>query len=115
MPVIFIFGLPTEMTDDEVDTLSHDLKELICRITELKLSMRQITCFFPQDMSYIYEGNDIVAMVYGLFNKPERTEAVRQNLAQTICQFLKQRFEDSQIECFVELFDPQKGFSLMPK
>ena len=72
---------------------------------------KDITCLFPPDMMQYGLGTEIIVEVTGLFMKPDRTDEVRQRLAERIGKAVQEQFPSTDnVECFVYPFDPNQGF-----
>jgi hypothetical protein len=116
MPVLIVYGVSEEMADklEEyadtlINTVAHSVKELNLKSTD-------VSCFFPKDLMSKGLGEEIIVFVDGLFSKPERTKEVRDKLAQAVVQTTHHYFMDANlIECFIRPFDPEQGFSSLPK
>lgn len=116
MPLVIVYGIDQEKAD--VNTLIKTLREKVAQIPELTLTEDQVSVFVPRDVCG-WESPDIIAMVEGLFNKPERTAGVRQRLADvignTIVEWAKNELTRSEgglmdselVEVLVKRFDPQ--------
>lgn len=112
MPVVFVYGLPENMKDNHIDELYKELVATILNIQELNLQSRQITFFFPSDRMKMGLGEEIVIFVKGLIYKKERTDEVRQKLAKNLGMVAKKHFPNADlVECFIEPFNLQWGFS----
>lgn len=116
MPVLFVYGIP----DEEVGLLEEFAKNLIHTVAhdveELNLTEADVSCFFPKDKLQKRLGEEIIIFVEGLFEKPERTEHVRNQLAGHIVEVTHEFFpEVNLIECFVRPFNPAQGFKSFKK
>lgn len=117
MPVIFVYGISKKAREkSNLSDLKRSIKQHIAAIKELGLAEQDITVFFPTDCLENEVGEDVIVFVKGLFDKPERTQEVRQRLAQNTadcCEdFLRPYAEpDLLVECFLDPpFDPKSGF-----
>ena len=73
-------------------------------------SEKDITCLFPSDMMKYGLGTEIVVEITGLYEKPDRTEKVRQRLAERIGKAVQGQFPNTElVECFVYQFNPAQG------
>jgi hypothetical protein len=111
MPVIKVWCLP-EIDEPKLNELHKSIVRAVVSVEELEAkSERDMTCLFPPDMMKYGLGSEIIVEVTGLFAKPERTDEVRQRLAERLGQAVKRLFPDTQlIECFVYPFSPAQGF-----
>ena len=108
MPILLLLGVPKHQ---QTTLFEKALQQRISGIPELKLKPEEITIKFLADAD-----DEIIIFVEGLFDKPERTEEVRKNLAERIV-LCGQKYlpEATLIECFVRLFDPKQGFYSISK
>jgi len=73
---------------------------------------KEITCLFPSDMMAYGLGTEIIIEVTGLYEKPERTQDVRDRLAQALIEAVRALQPDAELlECFVQSFNPSQGFA----
>lgn len=111
MPVLVIYGFPEDQ-DSNLRETREALKIAITAIPELRLTKDQISCFFQMDMSEMKDSKEIIVFVKGLYDKPERTQEVRDALAKRICAVIDWQLEpfSGLIECFIEPFNVENGF-----
>jgi hypothetical protein len=69
-----------------------------------------MTCLFPPDLMKYGLGEEIIIEVTGLFDKPERTDEVRQRLAKSLGENVHVLYPRAKVECTVEVINPAKGF-----
>lgn len=110
MPVITVYGLPADTTEQALQELYRDCAVSVSNVEELKLTNGQVTFLFPKDMMMFELGKEIIIFVDGLFVKPERTDNVRARLAKILGMTVKQWFPAADVEVFVRSFDPAQGF-----
>jgi hypothetical protein len=116
MPVIKIWCLPANQKEEELRKLHKDIVASVISIRELGLNNENdMTVLFPSDMMSYGLGSEIVIEVSGLLEKPERTQEVRQRLAQGLGEGTKALYPDAKIECFVQSFNPAQGFWVSEK
>lgn len=110
MPVITVQGLPENMNSLALKKLDLKINHKVAEY--LKLTMREVTIFFPQNR--INKTRiEIVAFVDGLFVNPSRNAEVREKLAKIVGEVIQEAVKDAFIiECFVRPFDidKEKGF-----
>lgn len=113
MPVVIVYGIREsqgigEFEDALRSTVAHSVKEL-------NLVTGDVSCFCPQSFGAgIGPEEEIIVMVEGLTAKPERTEEVRNKLAQAIVETVHHFFPDVNcIECFIKPFNPEQGFAVL--
>lgn len=110
MPVIRVSCLP-EMPPDQLRKLHQDIEDAVLSIKELGLrDGTQVTHLFPPDMLSDGLGEEVIIEVIGLFDKPQRTKAVRQALAEALGKAVEAHFPKARIECFIFPFSPAQGF-----
>lgn len=110
MPVIRVSCLP-QMPEDDLSKLYEDIVAAVLSIEELGLKDEsEITCLFPSDMMDVGLGDEVIIEVIGLFDKPQRTKAVRQELAEALGKAVDMMFPAARIECFIFPFSPAQGF-----
>ncbi|NCD01010.1 hypothetical protein EOL94_02875 [bacterium] len=80
-------------------------------IAELGLkNENEMTCLFVPDLMSYGLGEEVIVEIGGLYDKPERTEKVRQNLAESVGRSVKDLYPKARVECFVLTFNPKQGF-----
>lgn len=110
MPVIKVWCLP-KSEEAKLNQLHQNIVRAVVGVEELDVrSEKDITCLFPTDMMEYGLGTEIIVEVTGLYEKPDRTDEVRQRLAERIGQAVQEQFPDTKlIECFVYPFKPSQG------
>jgi len=113
VPVIKVWCLP-ETSETKLNELYNEIVKALRTVEELGIkNSNGITCLFPTDMMKFGIGKEIIVEVTGLFDKPERTEKVRQELAEKLGQVVAGSFPDIDlIEVFVYPFNPNQVFLL---
>lgn len=111
MPVIKVWCLP-KTEEVELNLLHQSIVCAVINIEEIGVKdEKDITCLFPPDMMSYGLGSEIIVEVTGLNERPERTEIVRQRLAESIGQAVKNQFSETDlVECFIFPFNPFQGF-----
>lgn len=110
MPIIKVWCLPNDLEEGDLRLLKTSIILVVGRVKELGLNKEDITVRFPRDMMDDELGAEVIAEVVGLFEKPERTDEVRNRLARDIGAILQARFPEAKIECLVYPFNPAQGF-----
>ncbi|MFC1721283.1 hypothetical protein ACFL0Z_00010 [Patescibacteria group bacterium] len=112
MPILYVNGIPPWLnTQYELEALIDDLQEGVASVKELNLEQDQVTVFLLPDLCCKGLGEEIICMVEGLFNKPERTKDVRNALANTLLAVLMRHFlETNLVEVFVKKFHGDDGY-----
>ncbi len=109
MPIIFVHGIPADVV--KVNLLKKCLKEATAEVEELHLKSKFVSCFFPGDL-LPQTGEEIIIFVTGLDDKKERTERVRNNLAEALKKVTLGLYKDAKlIECLIFPFYPVQGFA----
>lgn len=109
MPILIVLGVPKKQQSLK---FINALGQRVCGVKELDLKN-------DDDVSIIFLGeasNDVIIFVEGLFDTPERTEEVRNRLADRIAQCAKSYVQEAhRVECFIHPFDPRLGFASICK
>ncbi len=111
MPVLTVYGIKPQRSMF-LRELRGKLMKTVSSVTELNLKEEHVSCFFPADLDTERGSGEVIVFVNGLYDKPERTEEVRNKLAARICGTI-QRFLESEtalVECFIMPFNPANGF-----
>src|SRR3990167_8329498 len=110
MPVIKVWCLP-DVGEKRLNVLHQEIVRAVKDIEDIGVkSEKDITCLFPSDMMKYGLGTEIIVEVTGLYEKPERTEKVRQRLAERIGKAVQGQFPNTElVECFVYQFNPAQG------
>lgn len=113
MPIVRVEGIPGNFDQRSLLEIERRIKETIASIPELGIEIDYISVLFPKDRLKNRAKKEVIATVDGLFIKPERTDEVRQDLADRVVNVLVEIFRQdvSLIECFVKPFDPKQGFA----
>lgn len=115
MPVIKVWCLP-KCSERTLNKIHKGIVSAVESVTELGLKGEcSMTVLFPFDAMKYGLGTEIVVEVTGLFVKPERTDGVRQRLAQALGITIKGLFPKAMVECFVYPFDHAQGFWMSPR
>jgi hypothetical protein len=92
------------------------IRERVATVQPLGLTKEQVTVFFPTDLMQIRLGEEIVVEVVGLFEKPECTHEVRQELAELVADVVRLTLASEteiphlrRIEVLVHAFDQHVG------
>ena len=87
MPVLTVKGMPGDIDPKHLESLAARLGLLTG--TLLGLPINKVSIFFPVDLLQTGLGAELICIVDGLFDKPERTREVRQRMAGDINAGLK--------------------------
>jgi hypothetical protein len=115
MPVIKLWCLP-KCSERKLNKVFEAVVAAVVSVRELGLKDKQsMTVLFPPDMMKFGLGTEIIIEVTGLFDKPERTDEVRQRLAEKLGKTIRELFPNAMVECFVYPFKPDQGFWTNPR
>ncbi|MFZ4648428.1 MAG: hypothetical protein ACOYMB_02190 [Patescibacteria group bacterium] len=110
MPVLIVYGV-TGKSEKQLQEVVNCLIKTIVDVPELALETKDVSVFIPRDQMKKGLGEEVIIFVEGLFDKPERTEKVRNRLAANIVVAMDQMFlKTNLIECFIKPFDQNSGF-----
>jgi energy-converting hydrogenase Eha subunit A len=109
MPIVKVWLLPTKK-EAVLMAILKAITDTILEIPELQLRKSDITIIFPTDLLKNGLGEEIIVEITGLYEKPERTPQVLQNLAQKVGQKVQTLYPKSKVECIIQSFDPAQGF-----
>ncbi|MBU1180308.1 hypothetical protein KJ885_05170 [Patescibacteria group bacterium] len=109
MPVLTIYGLTNE-SELMLQKLREKLCEAVASVEALELTAKQVSVFFPVNKAEKPFYKETICFVDGLFEKPERTEDIRNQLASVIGKLLKFENPNDLVEVFVRSFHPVQGF-----
>lgn len=102
MPVLIIYGIPTEMDGQALRTFSDIMRRTASNVKELKITEDQVSVFLPTDLMPKRLGKEIIVFVDGLTEKPERTEKVLKELVLDLIDEVHQSFPEAElVECII--------------
>lgn len=101
---------PRRILKDVLLPLCEELQKTVAEVKELDLTAEQVTVFFPPDRLLDGLGEEIIIFINGLFVNSERTDEVRNILAQKVGKKVREHYPESLVECFIQPFDPKGGF-----
>ena len=106
MPIILLLGVQKQHQTERFVTA---LKQRAYGIEQLHITEDDITpLFIPSEGSV----GEIIIFVEGLFEKPERTEEIRNKFAERLAECAKTYCEHPRlVECLIHPFDPRFGFA----
>ncbi|OGD67461.1 hypothetical protein A2442_03080 [Candidatus Campbellbacteria bacterium RIFOXYC2_FULL_35_25] len=111
MPIIKVWCLPANQTEEMLNKVHQSIVSAVVGIYELGLKdENDMTCLFVPDLMSYGLGEEIIIEISGLFEKPERTQGVRQRLALNVGLGIKRLYPKAKVECFVASFNPENGF-----
>jgi hypothetical protein len=98
MPIIRIYGAGGAK-EFHLQAITNLLKDGIARIKELAVSRNEVSVFFPSDCVTARADSELVVYVE-MFNRENRTPAVRKKAAAAVGEILDKGFPDTQ---FIEV------------
>ena len=107
MPVVYVFGLPSELTSDDIEKLYRELDATLTSIKEC-LRSGEAVFFFPPDRMALDLGKEIVVRVEGL-NITEPEVPIRDGVAAKLGEVVKVRFPEALVMVYVIPYDFQWG------
>lgn len=111
MPIIKVWCLPASQSEDGLRILHKTIVHAVVSVSKLGLKdQNDMTCLFPPDLMKYGLGEEIIIEVSGLFEKPERTGEVFQELAKNLGESVHALYPDAKVECFIQSFNPTQGF-----
>lgn len=111
MPIIKVWCLPSGQKEDDLNRLHQAIVKAVTSVNELGLKdQNDMTCLFPPDLMKYGLGEEIIVEIGGLFQKPERDQKVRYQLAENVGKAVSKLYPKAKTECFVETIDPSDGF-----
>ena len=111
MPVIFVYGIPDSMSQKLEEFTNTLISTVAYSVEEFELETSDVSVSYPRDLRPKGLGGELIIIVDGLLDKPERTENARNRLAYAIVQTTNQFFpETGLIECFIRTFSESQGF-----
>jgi len=111
MPVIKIWCLPPNQTENKLNKLHNAIVSAVTSIKELGLKdEKDMTNLFVPDLMQYGLGSEIIVEITGLFESPERTPEVLNGLAGAVGRTVKLFYPEAKVECFVYSFNPATTF-----
>ena len=111
MPVIKVWCLPHDLTEEQLREIHKGIVKAVENVEILGIKGEQgMVTLFPKDMMSYGLGSEIVIEVSGLFEKIERTDAVRNELACNLGAAVQGVFPDAFVMCLIDSFNHEKGF-----
>jgi len=105
MPVITILCMPTWTGQDKLDFLTERIQEAVAAVPILGIPEEEVFVFYQPNLQQRGLGEELIAKIEGLYQKPERTVEVLRDLQEAVCDCLRRfaRAELPQCTC-VEAF-----------
>lgn len=118
MPVVTILCMPTRTEQDKLDFLTERIKEAVAAVPILDIPGEEVFVFYQPDLQQRGLGEELIAKIEGLYQKPERTSEVLRNLQVAICDCLK-RFARAElpqctsVEAFINTMIPPEHCTII--
>jgi len=84
MPILIVCGVPPNVPQQHLEGFVFNLQTSVSNIKALGLDPSEVSVFLPPDLVQLGLGEELICIVKGLFQKPERTTYVRQLLAVSV-------------------------------
>ena len=84
IPVVKIYCLPKGVDENELQEIYETVKKTIVDVKELKITPGQVTVLFIPDLMELGLGDEIIVEIGKLYDKPERTQKVLNQLAEKV-------------------------------
>ncbi len=111
MCVIKLWCLPHDLPQERYRELHKAVVGAVVSVKELGLKDESdMVTLFPADLMIYGLGTEIVIEVTELWEKPERTDEVRNRLSEKLVLAVKALFPDACVMCYITLFDKRQGF-----
>lgn len=102
MPILIVYGIPTETDKQTLEIFSELMRQRTADIEELGIKKEQVSIFFPSDLMTQGLGEEIIVFIDGLTEKPERTEKVKKKLVLNLVDEAHQSFPKATlVECII--------------
>src|SRR5680860_658024 len=102
MPILIVYGIPTETDKETLEIFSDLMRQRAADIEDLGIKKEQVSIFSPQDLMAKGLGEEIIIFIDGLTEKPERTEKVKKQLVLNLVDEVHQSFPKATlIECII--------------
>ena len=85
MPVLIVYGMPSTVEQDRLETLIAQLQRIVSAASTLSPS--EVSVFFPSDIVQRGLGEELICFIYGFSERPEG--ATRNQIAEAIMSFFK--------------------------
>ena len=102
MPILIVYGIPTETDKETLEIFSELMRQRTADIEELGIKKEQVSIFFSSDLMAQELGEEIIIFIDGLKEKPERTEKVKRRLVLNLVDEAHQSFPKATlVECII--------------
>jgi hypothetical protein len=88
MPFIRILGMPTDTKQVRLEMLTKAIQNAVSRVNVLDIPADAVYVFYPPDLQQKGLGEELIAMIEGLYIKEARTDDVLTDLRNSVCDCL---------------------------
>lgn len=88
MPFVRILGMPSDTPQDRLESLTEAIQIAVASVPVVNIPANVVYVFYQPDLQQKGLGEELIAMIEGLYIKPERTEDVLKSLRDAICDSL---------------------------
>ncbi len=111
MPMIKVWCLPDDLTEGELREIHQDIVKAAMSVEVLGFKGEEdMLTLFPKDMMTYGLGTEIAIEVTELWDKPERTDEVRAELAKQLGEAVSKHFPTAKVMCYITPFSQRQGF-----
>ena len=115
MPIVIVHGISSQASQKNLKLSKELIVLTVSGIRELRVGKEQVSVFFPRDL--VLRGDkEVIIFVEGLLEKAERTDKVRNKLAECLVKNVSKSLpEINLVECIIKPLDPREGFYSLKK
>ena len=111
MPVIKVWGLPDDLSENDLLELYEKINNVVVSVKGLNLSKEDLTILFPADRMKYGLGDEIIIEISGFFQKHAMLQSVFNRLAESVGETVKHFFSNTEkVECLVHPFNQNDAF-----
>lgn len=116
MPVVQVWGLPSELTEEQLQQIHRSIVAEAVSMTEFLIKgEKDMTVLFPPDMMAYGLGSEVVIeVVTGMFMRLQLGDWYRQKFARGMVRAVKRVLPEPMVECFIPRFRREDGFYNSP-
>ncbi|MCK9439577.1 hypothetical protein M0Q39_05975 [Patescibacteria group bacterium] len=112
MPILIVYGIPTETDKGTLEIFSELMRNRAADIEELGITKEQVSIFFPSDLMAQGLGEEIIIFVEGLvFENPDGASKINKKIVTNLVDEAHQSFPKTRvIECIVRPLNAKQSF-----
>jgi hypothetical protein len=112
MPILIVYGIPTETDKEILENFSELMRKRAVDIEELGITKEQVSIFFPSDLMAQGLGEEIIIFVEGLvFENPDGASKINKKIVTNLVDEAHQSFPKTRvIECIARPLNAKQGF-----